>query len=429
MNLTPAQREQGRRNFLKALAGTPALAALAVASYARGPVKGGPVRVGFIGIGGQGRALLGVAQPPFVEVRALCDINPAQLKQADAILAGNKLPPAKHYSEWKEMLAQEDLEAVIMAPPLFLHADLAVGCLDAGKHVLCEKMMAWDAAGCERMRDAALRNNRVLEIGYQRFYSPLYDAANTGILKRGLLGDVYHARLAWHRNGNWRRQGQPPSANYDPSRWGYPSYEHLLNWRLYQKYSRGLFAELGSHQVSIASWVFGAAPEAVYASGGVYRFQDGRESADHVYGTFEYPGGRTAVFSSIESNAFDNYYEMFLGTKGTLIMSAEQEALLFEEGSEGARTTVEIATTAAGAPVVESTETQPGNRPADPRASSAAPGQRFERRTSTRLEIERFAQAVRTGEPLACGPDRAMISARACIRATESMEQHARLTL
>ena len=138
MNLTPAQREQGRRNFLKALAGTPALAALAVASYARGPVKGGPVRVGFIGIGGQGRALLGVALPPFVEVRALCDINPAQLKQADDILAQNKLPAAKHYSEWKEMLAQEDLEAVIMAPPLFLHADLAVGCLDAGKHVLCE---------------------------------------------------------------------------------------------------------------------------------------------------------------------------------------------------------------------------------------------------------------------------------------------------
>ena len=348
MNLTPAQREQGRRNFLKALAGTPALAALAVASYARGPVKGGPVRVGFIGIGGQGRALLGVALPPFVEVRALCDINPAQLKQADGILAENKLPPAKHYSEWKEMLAQEDLEAVIMAPPLFMHADLAVGCLDAGKHVLCEKMMAWDVPGCERMRDAALRNQRVLEIGYQRFYSPLYDAANQGILKRGLLGDVYHARLAWHRNGNWRRQGQPPAADYDPSRWGYPSYEHLLNWRLYKKYSRGLFAELGSHQVSIASWVFDAAPEAVYATGGVYRFQDGRESADHVYGTFEYPGGRTAVFSSIESNAFDNYYEMFLGTKGTLILSAEQEALLFEEGSTGARTTVEVATHAGG---------------------------------------------------------------------------------
>jgi len=427
MNLTPTQREQGRRNFMKALAGTPALAALAVTSYFRGPVKGGPLRVGFIGTGGQGRALLGVAMPPFVDVRALCDINPAQLKLADAILEKNTLPVPRHYSDWKEMLAKEDLEAVIMAPPLFMHADLAVACLDAGKHVLCEKMMAWDVAGCERMRDAAIRNKRVLEIGYQRFYSPLYTAANDGILQRGLLGEVYHARLAWHRNGNWRRQGAPPSPDYDPSAWGYPTFEHLLNWRLYKKYSRGLFAELGSHLLSIASWVFGAGPEAVYASGGVYRFKDGRESADHVYGTFEYPGGRTAVFSSIESNAFDNYYEMFFGTKGTLILSAEQEAFLFEEGSEGAPTTVAIAAAGPG-PVLESTETQPGNRPTDPRAASAAT-QRFERRTSTKLEIERFAAAVRTGQPLACGPDRAMISARACIRATESLEQRARLAI
>ena len=66
------------------------------------------------------------------------------------------------------MLQKEDLEAVIMAPPLWAHADIAVGCLDAGKHVLCEKMMAWDVPSCERMRDAARKNNKVLEIGYQR---------------------------------------------------------------------------------------------------------------------------------------------------------------------------------------------------------------------------------------------------------------------
>ena len=427
MNLTPAQQEQGRRNFLKALAGTPALAMLGVTSFLRGPVKGGPVRVGFIGTGGQGRALLSVALPPFVEVRALCDINPAQLAQADAMLEKNKLPPARHYAQWQQMLEKEDLEAVIMAPPLWMHADLVVGCLDAGKHVLCEKMMAWDAAGCERMRDAAIRNRRVLEIGYQRFYSPLYQAAYDGIIQKGLLGEVYHARLAWHRNGNWRRQGKPPAPDYDPSPFGYPTFEHLLNWRLYKKYSRGLFAELGSHQLSIASWIFGAPPDAVYASGGVYRFKDGREVDDHLYGTFDYPGGRTAVFSSIESNAFDNYYEMFLGTKGTLIMSAESEAFLFEEGSTAARTSVEV-TPAGPGPVLESSETQPGNRPTDTRQGATAP-QRFERRTSSKLEVERFAAAVRTGQPLACGPDRAMHSARACIRATESLEQRARLAI
>ena len=62
-------------------------------------------------------------------------------------------------------------------------------------------------------------------------------------------------------------------------------------------------------------------------------FPDNREVYDHVYATFEYPGGRTATFSSIESNAFDDYYEMYFGTKGTLILLHERDALLFEEGS------------------------------------------------------------------------------------------------
>jgi predicted dehydrogenase len=334
MNLTPEQQELGRRNFLKALAGTPALAALAAGAATRGPVRGGPVRVGFIGVGGEGRVLLEQTDPAYAEVRAFCDINPSQLAKADAVLAGKGLPPARHYSEWKDMLAREDIEAVIIAAPLWMHADLTVGCLEAGKHVLCEKMMAWDVAGCERMRDAAQKSGKILEIGYQRCYNPAYQAAFEGIIKAGVLGDVYHARLVWHRNGTWRRQAQMPSPDYDPSRWGYPTLDHLINWRLYWKYSKGLFAELASHQVNVANWFFEAVPEAVQSSGGLFRFPEQREVYDHVYATFEYPHGRTAVFSAIESNSFDHYYEMFMGTKGTLILRGETEVYLFDEGQK-----------------------------------------------------------------------------------------------
>ena len=86
-----------------------------------------------------------------------------------------------------------------------------------------------------------------------------------------------------------------------------------------------------------------------------------REVYDHVYATFDYPGGRTVVFSSIESNAFDDYYEMYMGTKGTLIMNREQDALLFEEGSAATRqTAVEISPRTAG-PAAQSSETMSGN--------------------------------------------------------------------
>ncbi len=433
MNLTPEQQAIGRRNFLKAVAGVPALAGLGAAAAWKGPVRGGPVKVGFIGVGGEGRVLLAQVDPAFAEVRALADINPDQLKKADEVLQKTKKPAAKHYVEWKDMLEHEDIEAVIIAVPLWAHADVATGCLDAGKHVLCEKMMAWDVAGCERMRAAAIKNRRVLEIGYQRNYNTIYHAAYDGIVKAGVLGDVYLARIAWHRNGSWRRAGGPPSPNYDASKWGYPTFDHLWNWRLYKRYSRGLLAELASHQVNITNWFFDATPEAVIGTGGIFRFHD-REVPDHVYATFEYPGGRMATFSSIESNAFDSNYECFYGTKGTLIMQGEAEAYLFDEGSKKPPTNIEVSAKGSG-PALEASESRIADAAGRQQVGTAAAGGggngegRLDRLAAYRNEISGFCSAVRTGAPVACGPDRAIHSAAACIRAFDAVEQKTRLTI
>ena len=411
---------------MKVLAGTPALAALGGAALMKGPLRGGPVRVAFIGVGQEGRVLLRAVDPAFADVRAMCDINPAQLAAADAQLQKDGRPKANHYADWKEMLQKENVEAVIMAPPLWMHAELAVGCMEAGKHVLCEKMMAWDVVGCEKMRDTALKTRRLLEIGYQRFYNPIYQAAYNGIVKKGVLGDVYHARLVWHRNKSWRRDIEPPSPDYDPKPWGYESFDHLINWRLYWKYSQGLMAELASHQVNIVNWFFGTAPTSVIASGGVYRFKDhGREAYDHVYATFDYPGGRNAVFTSVESNAFEDYYEMYMGTKGTLVLRSENEAMLFEEGDSGRATTVEVTAKGTG-PVVESTESRPASSGA---VAKTATGEKMSKALPYREEISRFCAAIRTGIPLLCGPDHAIGSAKACIRANESVKQQQRLAV
>jgi predicted dehydrogenase len=278
------------------------------------------------------------------------------------------------------------------------------------------------------MRAAAERNRNVLEIGYQRNYNPMYQAAYDGIIKTGTLGDIYHVRLAWHRNGTWRRKGEPPAKDYDPSKWGYPSFEHLYNWRLYWKYSQGLMAELCSHQVNATNWFLGCEPAAVIASGGLYRFPENREVYDHVYATFEYPDGRTAVFSSIESNAFDDYYEMYLGTKGTLIMLREREALLFEEGG-GRQTGIEVTPAGAGA-VAQSSETMAANtNQAGTRSTQAAAGNGAVRPPATRLQMQRFCSAIRVGTPLACGPQKAIGSARACIAANEAIKTKARVTI
>ena len=419
MNLTPEQMVKGRRNFLRAIAGIPAAAALSTSAAIQRPFKGERVRVGFIGVGGQGRALLSRIDPNVVEVVAIADIRPDSLAASNAVLRTLRQPAAKQYVEYQDMLEHENIEAIITAPPLWMHADIVTACLDAGKHVLCEKMIAKTRDGYRRMIGAAKRNNRVLEIGYQRNYNPIYRAAYDGVVKTGALGEIHHVRLAWMRNGNWRRQADPPAKDYDPSRWGYPTWDHLNNWRLYWKYSEGLFCELGSHQVNAVNWFLGAEPTRVQAMGGIYRFKDGREVPDHVYATFEYPGGITGTFSSIESNAFDERYEAFFGTKGTLIIRNEDDAMLFDEG-EARATAVEVAPKGAGA-ALKTSETKPqqAGRGASAKAQHTTAAAKTV--SPSTYEINGWASAIRTGSALRVTPEVAAHSASWTIAANEAM--------
>lgn len=426
MNLTEEMKDRGRRNFLKAMAGAPALAALGAAAVTRGPVKGGAVKAALIGTGDMGSGHLRQCRKEFIDLKALCDINPKRRqKAADALVAAG-WPAPRQYDDWKEMLEREDLEAVLIATPLWTHADIATGCLNTGKHVLSEKMMAKSEADCLRMIEAARRNKRVLEIGYQRYYNLMYQAAYNNIIKAGALGEVYCARLAWHRNAPWRKSEEAPAPDFDPRPWGYPDWEHLLNWRMYKQYSEGLMAELGSHQVTATSWFFDAPPEAVYTAGSISRYKDGREVNDHVFATFEYPGGRTATFSSIQSNAFEAAYEMFMGTRGTLILQQENEAYLFNEG-EAAATQIEVSRQSS-APVADTSASRP---PDSPGRAVNAPGnvEQTERGSAYRNEIAEFCAAVRTGTPVRGGPEKAMRSAIACLTANRSAEQKARLVI
>jgi predicted dehydrogenase len=418
MALTPEQIATGRRNFLKVLAGVPPLVTFGVAAALKGPERGGPVGAALVGTGRQGNVLLGQCRKEFVDLKALCDINPERVREsADGLEKLGWTRPAT-YEDWREMLQKEKLEAVLIATPLSTHAEIAVGCLEAGKHVLCEKMMAYDLDGCRRMIQAAARHRRVLEIGYNRFYSPHYHAAYEHVVKPGILGDIYHVRLMYHRNRSWRRDIAPPSPSYTPAKWGYPTWDHLANWRLYPQYSQGLVAELGSHQIGTTNQYLGSFPNAALGSGGIYRFKD-RQVNDHVHVILEYPQGRTVSFSSIESNDFDHITEQFMGTKGTLIMGREGDALLFT--SEDKPTTIDV-TPRDGNVVLDASESRSAD--AAGRAleqSSGADRDEQDRLLPYRLEIAGFCSAIRTGAPLRCGPEIALRTAAAVLAANKAI--------
>ena len=166
-------------------------------------------------------------------------------------------------------------------------------------------------------------------------------------------------------------------------------------------------------------------------TGGVYRFPEGgRELPDHVFTTWDYPGGRTVQFSSIESNAFDRNSETFFGTKGTLIMQGETEAYLFEEGSAASPRATNIEVTPRGnGPALEASESRAADAAGRQQTATAAAPTATERLSSYRNEISGFCASVRTGAPLACGAERASHSAIACIRAWEAVDKKARIEI
>ena len=260
------------------------------------------------------------------------------------------------------------------------------------------------------MRDAALRNRRcsrsATSVSTARSTTPQYD----GILKRGLLGDVYHARLAWHRNGNWRRQGQPPSPDYDPSRGAIRRSSTSSTGGSTGSTRRVSSRSSAATRSTSRTGSSAPRPRRCTRRAASTGSRTGARVADHVYGTFEYPGGRTAVFSSIESNAFDDYYEMFLGTKGTLILRREQEALLFEEGpAQAPDRPSRSRRTPGGPPVVEIDRDAAGQSGAAIRGVGGGAGQQLR---APHLDAPRDSNGsprrCASGTPLACGPDKAI---------------------
>jgi predicted dehydrogenase len=414
MNLTEERRELGRRNFIKAVAATPVAGALVWKAASMRPV-----RAGIIGLGGQGGVLLENAPPSHIRVSAVCDIFPANRERALKIAQERHDPDAKAYEDYRELLERRDLEAVIIATPLWQHAPMSIDALNAGKHVFCEKNMAKGIDECRQMLEAARSAGKNLQIGHQRTYNPLYHEAKE-LIDSGTIGDVYHVRTLWHRNGDWRRA--VPESDFDPSPWGYPAMEQLKNWRLYSEYSLGLMAELASHQLQVVGWFFEKNPERVFGTGGIFRYQDGREVPDHVYLMYEYPGNLTVTFSSIQSNAWDHYYEAFFGTKGTIIMSREREALLFYEGGVEP-TELKVEGVQGDAPVMQASESRARDA-AGQSVSGSASG--FNALTAYRLELEGFAQTIRSGRPNLCDATVGMDAAIATIMGHDAVSKKIR---
>lgn len=154
------------------------------------------LRVGVIGTGIGAYHLQGYQSHPQAEIVALCDINPAALEATGAQYCVPEL-----FTDYREMLAMKNLDAVSICVPNYLHAPLAIAALQAGKHVLVEKPLSTDARSGQKMIDAAKAAKKIFMIQFNNRYRPEARVLKEAV-DAGELGSIYFARCGWiRRNG------------------------------------------------------------------------------------------------------------------------------------------------------------------------------------------------------------------------------------
>ena len=384
MNLTEAQKWVGKDNFTDVVgvtrrdfltgtlaAGLATGAGLGSLYFGYGKSVGNPLRVGVLGTGDEGSVLIGAHNPDYLNVVGIADIRPynifrgfhGDVSSASALTARPGLmskykwstedaarKQVKVYQAYEDLLADKNIEAVIIALPLHLHAEASIKAMRAGKHVLTEKLMGHSIHECKEMGRVAKEAGKILATGHQRHYSILYDNAVHTIGKARLLGELHSIRAQWHRGNlpgkdswkpplpddeslakrliGWKKDletakpadidgltkkiaqldAQIADTAIDAAKHGYTQMtlpdgsarspmEELIRWRLWNRTGGGLMAELGSHQLDAAGIFVSAMhgegkkvkPLTVTAVGNRSLFPADREIDDHVYCMYEYP--------------------------------------------------------------------------------------------------------------------------------------------
>ena len=246
------------------------------------------IQYGFIGTGSRGTYLLGhLAKIDAGRCVAVCDIDPAHADKGAEVIGTN---PQK-FKDHRELLAAKNIDAVLIAVPLYEHFRITKDALEAGKHVFCEKSLVFKPEEVHGLRAlVAARPKQVVQVGLQRRYSKFYQTVNDMVTK-GVLGDVKHVYAQWHRNDVYRRSmtwTMKPGGRNNPG-----------NWRLFREFSGGPAAELASHQIDIADWMLGSTPDFVVGVGDNSTIHDGRDIFDNLELIFKHPGGKKMIWSGI----------------------------------------------------------------------------------------------------------------------------------
>lgn len=308
-----------RRKFIKytgALAGGLLLKQELFSMHA---IEGQRLNIGVIGCGDRGNGIIEIVNtmPGSFAVTAICDILEFRIEACKKLL--NPESKVAVHKDYRRLLDDKNIHAVVIATPLNSHYEIAAAALDAGKHVYLEKTMTYNIQqALDLVKKVKSTPSLTLQVGHQYRYTPLYFKVKEMIAK-GHLGKVTQIDCRWDRNWNWRRPVPDPRL------------ERQINWRMYKEYSGGLVAELLSHQMDFIHWAFETHPDTIMGAGGIDYYKDGRETFDNVQVMLRYKkDGMIGNFGATCGNAHDGYLFKIKGTKGAVHLLVD-DAVFYPE--------------------------------------------------------------------------------------------------
>jgi predicted dehydrogenase len=294
--------ERSRRDFLRASA---VMSTTASATRVLG--AGDRIRIAVVGTGGRGQYLMKtlnqIAPGEFAFV-AVCDVYDARRAQA-AKIAG---APVEQYVDYRQVIARQDVDAVIVATPDHWHAPVAVEAMNAGKDVYIEKPMVHNPRDGQAIVKAARANKRIVQVGMQGRGLPQFVEAKQKYIDSGIMGKVGLART-WYLSNSGYVKEPPPGFDRKPDGldwdrwlgrgpkvpWNPDIYFSPYKW-LY--YDGGMIMGIGIHVMDSAHhWLSLKKPLAAVAGGGTYYYKDGRDTPDVVSFVLDYEGV-TATFTA-----------------------------------------------------------------------------------------------------------------------------------
>jgi Predicted dehydrogenases and related proteins len=416
-NIEANEPDKGRRETLKALATVPVLGALAYGAYKKQKLERGSrdisdvfkvssneasfleplgdgkqIRLGIIGFGIRGKQLMraaGFAEPSWVDtmieankknkkdtryeqylqqddlnvvVNGVCDIFDVFGEQAVVACSNinregsngkfGKAP--KRYRTYQELIAADDIDAVIIASPDHWHSTMAMDAARAGKHVYCEKPLSWTVPETYMVRQVVRETGVVFQLGHQGRQTDCYQKA-AEIINNGLLGHVNLIEVCTNRNspnGAWVYdiiEGSNPNSidwkqfegpeerikeyndymkKYQLERYIGPderskfSLERFFRWRCWWDYSTGLSGDLLTHEYDAVNQIMRVGiPNSAVSSGGVYFFKDGRTVPDVLQTVFEFKDHDMSMLYSATLASSRNRGKVFMGHDASMEVS------------------------------------------------------------------------------------------------------------